>query len=183
MRVRISPAFDAPVCIRSLRRERIALVFPLVRENRRDLTLDEWSSYAADLLAGERNEPWHSGITVAEQSNRCVVGMFSYFVRPCLRAGRVLAISDLVVAAPFGREIVARKLLAETMQLADRFGVRQVEIAVAQASDWWAGLLGGCGLKLDDRRRMIWRGAPSSEAAIAQPDMDSGTNPCLSTGR
>ena len=130
--------------------------FPLVRETSRSLRAADWKGYAEGFLGGNADERWPAAILVAEQANGCIVGLFSYHIRPCLRAGRVMAVGNLIAVAPFGREIIADRLLDSIAELAHRYAVRETEISLAQSSAWWAGLFHKRGYALDDRRHLVW---------------------------
>jgi hypothetical protein len=152
--------------VKPLPDKRFMQAFPLVRESGRCLSADAWKTYAGAFLGQGADEQWPSGIMVAEQPDQCIVGLFSYFVRPCLRAGRVMVIADLAAVAPFGREIVADRLLEAIAALAHRYGTKETEIAIAHAAAWWGALFAKRGFVLDDRRHMVWMSAslPPSQA-------------------
>jgi hypothetical protein len=155
--VHLSLADGVPVHVRRLRRDQLAQAFPLLREAGRCETVEAWVDYASGFI-NENSEPsWPAGIMVAEQASRCIVGLYSYVVRPCLRHGRVLSIAELTVMTPFGREVVAGRLLDSVADLARGQGVAESEIGLANAASWWAPLLGGRGFALDDRRQLVWR--------------------------
>lgn len=156
---------DFPV--RALPDERIMQAFPLVRESVRCLSAAAWQAYAEAFLIRPADARWPSGLMVAEQPDRCIVGLFSYFVRPCLRSGRVMVVADLAAVAPFGREIVADRLLDAIAALARRHDTKEIEIAVAHAAAWWGTVFAKRGYVLDDRRRMVWMRA----AAGSSPDV------------
>lgn len=154
---------DFPV--KALPDERIMQAFPLVRESARRLSADAWKSYAGAFLGPvASDEQWPAGIMVAEQPDRCIVGLFSFFVRPCLRAGRVMVVADLAAVAPFGREIVADRLLEAIVDLARQHGTKETEITVAHAPAWWGAVFAKRGYVLDDRRRLIWVSAAPTGA-------------------
>lgn len=153
----ISLADQIPVSIRRLSENQIAQAFPLLREAGRCDSLANWTDYALAFIGDIPGSAWPSGITVAEQSNRCFVGLYSYVVRPCLRFGRVLSIGDFTVMAPFGKEVVAERLLDSVTQLARAQRANELEIGLASASGWLAALLGKRGYALDDRRQIVWR--------------------------
>jgi hypothetical protein len=138
--------------------------FPLVREVSRSLSTADWKDYAEGFLGCNSDEHWPAGIVVAEQPNRCIVGLFSYHVRPCLRAGRVMAVGDLTAVAPFGREIVADQLLDGIAELARRYSAREMEVSLAQSSAWWANLFRKRGYILDDRRQLVWQSGMTTTA-------------------
>lgn len=148
---------ENPVRVRRLSREQIAQAFPLVREAGRCDSLDAWTDYASEYLAGSTDSAWPSGIMVVEQSNRCIVGLFAFVVRPCLRFGRVLSVSDLTVMAPFGRDEIAVRLLGAITDLARQHRVRDTEIELGKGAAWCAAMLGRQGYGLDDRRQIVWR--------------------------
>jgi hypothetical protein len=148
---------ENPVCIRRLDRDQIAQAFPLIREAGRCDSLDAWTDYASEYLAGSADNAWPSGIVVAEQSNRCIVGLFTFLVRPCLRFGRVLSVSELTIMAPFGRDEIALRLLGAVNDLARQYRVRETEIELGKGAAWCAALLGRQGYGLDDRRQIVWR--------------------------
>jgi hypothetical protein len=148
---------ENPVCIRRLGRDQIPLAFPLVREAGRCDSLEAWKDYAAEYLAGNSDTAWPSGIVVAEQSNRCIVGLFSFVVRPCLRYGRVLTVTELTVMAPFGREEIAARLLGAIADIARQYRVRETEVEPGKGAAWCAAMLGRQGYSLDDRRQIVWR--------------------------
>jgi hypothetical protein len=156
---------ETPVCVRRLTIDQIPLAFPLVREGGRCDSLDSWRHYASEYVAGTGDKAWPSGIVVAEQSNRCIVGLFAFVVRPCLRFGRVLAVSELTVMAPFGRDEIASRLLGAIAELAARYGVRESEIELGRGAAWCAAMLGKQGYSLDDRRQIVWRRSGSVDAA------------------
>lgn len=145
------------VAVRPLSSDRVMLAFPLVREASRGLAAAEWKDYADGFLGGTADERWPAGIVVAEQPNRCIVGLFSYHIRPCLRAGRVMVVGNLTAVAPFGREIVADQLLDRIAELAGRYNARETEVSMAQSSAWWANLFRKRGYVLDDRRQLVWQ--------------------------
>lgn len=153
----ISLVDQIPVTIRRLSEKQVAQAFPLLRESGRCDSLASWKDYALAFIADTPDSAWPSGITVAEQSNRCLVGLYSYVVRPCLRSGRVLSVGDLTVMTPFGKEVVAERLLDSVTQLARTQRVNQLEIGLASATGWLAALLGKRGYSLDDRRQIVWR--------------------------
>jgi hypothetical protein len=163
--VHIPLAPKPDVTVRRLSADRIMQAFPLVRESSRCVSSSEWKDYAATFLDGSGDERWPAGIMVAEQPNGCIVGLFSYFVRPCLRAGRVLAVADLAAVAPFGREVVADRLLGSIGQLARRHEVAASEVVPAPSSAWWAGVFRKHGFVLDDRRRLVWQTSDSEALA------------------
>lgn len=156
---------DHPICVRRLSKDEIPLAFPLLREAGRCDSLQSWKDYAAVYVAGSADGAWPSGIIVAEQASRCIVGLFSFVVRPCLRLGRVLAAGDLTIMAPFGREEIAAHLLASIGDIARRYGVRETEIELAKGAAWCAALLGRQGYCLDDRRQIVWRRTMDGAAA------------------
>jgi hypothetical protein len=153
--------------VKALSGERIMQAFPLVREGTRCVSADAWKAYAGAFLGQGSDEQWPAGIMVAEQPNQCIVGLFSYFVRPCLRTGRVMVVADLAAVAPFGREIVADRLLDAIAALARQHCAKETEIALAHASAWWGTVFAKRGYVLDDRRRMIWLSAPLAASAQA----------------
>lgn len=157
---------DGPVefPVRPLPDDRIMQAFPLVRESARFLSADAWQAYAGTFLGQADDEQWPSGIMVAEQPDRCIVGLFSYFIRPCLRAGRVLVVADLAALAPFGRDIVADRLLEAIAALARRHRAKETEIAVTPVAAWWGAFFARRGYVLDDRRQMVWMTAASPTA-------------------
>jgi hypothetical protein len=161
----LSLAEEVPVSIRRLTRGQVAQAFPLLREAGRCESFQAWIDYAAQFIDGNQERSWPSGIMIAEQANRCIVGLYSYVVRPCLRLGRVLTVGELTVMTPFGRDVVAERLLASVAELARIQGVTGSEIGVASASGWWATLLRSRGFALDDRRQLIWRRASQREPA------------------
>ncbi len=176
--IHVSLADQPPVSIHRLAENQIAQAFPLLREAGRCGSLASWSDYALAFIRENPDSAWPSGITVAEQSNRCFVGLYSYVVRPCLRFGRVLSIGDLTVMAPFGKEMVAERLLDSVAQLAKMQHVRELEIGLASASGWLAALLGKRGYALDDRRQIVWRRAAVSglgNAAAASTPLSPGS--------
>ena len=148
---------ENPVCVRRLTLDQIPLAFPLVREAGRCGSLEVWTGYAADYLAGSNDRAWPSGIVVAEQSNRCIIGLFCFVVRPCLRFGRVLAISELTVMVPFGRDEVAAGLLDAAADIARQYRVRETEIEPGKGAAWCGVMLRKHGYHLDDRRQIVWR--------------------------
>jgi hypothetical protein len=154
---------DFPV--KPLSEQRISQAYPLVREGSRCLSCDDWQAYASTFLKPGNDERWPAGIMVAEQPNQCIVGLFSYYVRPCLRSGRVLVIADLAAVTPFGRDIVADRLIDSIASLAGRHGAKDIEIAMAHASGWWATLFARRGYALDDRRQLVWHHSSSVAAA------------------
>jgi hypothetical protein len=147
---------EVPVCVRRLRKEQIALAFPLVREAGRCDSLEAWKDYAAAYVAGD-DRAWPTGIVVAEQSNRCIVGLFSFVVRPCLRFGRVLSVRELTIMAPFGRDEIALRLLTAVGDIASQYHVRETEIEPGKGAAWCGLMLGKHGYHLDDRRQIVWR--------------------------
>jgi hypothetical protein len=165
----VSLADEHPVTIRRLGRNQIAQAFPLLREAGRCDSLASWEDYALAFMDDNRDAAWPSGVIAAEQFNRCIVGLYSYVVRPCLRAGRVLNIGDLTVMSPFGRDLVAERLLDSIAELASTYRVREFEIGLASASGWWAALLGKRGYTLDDRRQIVWRRGAAPAMAHATP--------------
>lgn len=169
----VSLADEVPVSIRRLKRNEVAQAFPLLREAGRCDSLASWDDYAAAFIAESQDTAWPSGIIAAEQFNRCIVGLYSYVVRPCLRAGRVLTVADLTVMSPFGRDVVAERLLESIAGLAATHCVRELEIGLASASGWWAALLAKRGYALDDRRQIVWRrgaaAGPSGATAVPAP--------------
>jgi hypothetical protein len=164
---------ETPVCVRRLTMDRIPVAFPLVREGGRCDSLDSWQNYASEYVAGTGDRAWPSGIVIAEQSNRCILGLFAFVVRPCLRSGRVLAVSELTVMAPFGRDEIASRLVGAIADIAAQYGVRESEIELGRGVAWCAAVLGKQGYSLDDRRQIVWRrsarvaSAPSSVLAPA----------------
>jgi hypothetical protein len=163
---------DHPVCVRRLGKDEIPLAFPLLREAGRCDSLQGWKDYAAEYLAGSAEGAWPSGIIVAEQASGCIVGLFSFVVRPCLRFGRVLAAGDLTIMAPFGREEIATHLLASIGDIARRYGIREIEIELAKGAAWCAALLGRQGYCLDDRRQIVWRRrSDGAAAALRKADL------------
>jgi hypothetical protein len=148
---------ENPVCVRRLSRDQVAQAFPLVREAGRCDSLDAWTDYASEYLAGSTDIAWPSGIMVVEQSNRCIVGLFVFVVRPCLRFGRVLSVSELIVMAPFGRDEIAVRLLGAITDLTRQHRVREIEIELGKGAAWCAAMLGRQGYGLDDRRQIVWR--------------------------
>jgi hypothetical protein len=163
----LSLADEVPVPIRRLTRGQLAQAFPLLREAGRCESLQVWIDYAAEFINENQEQSWPTGIMVAEQANRCIVGLYSYVIRPCLRLGRVLSVGELTVMTPFGREVVAQRLLDSVTELARSQGVTEVEIGLASASGWWASLLASRGFALDDRRQLVWRRASLRPAAAA----------------
>lgn len=159
---------EHPVCVRRLGRDEIPLAFPLVREAGRSDSLDGWKEYAAGYLAGEADGAWPSGIIVAEQASRCIVGLFSFVVRPCLRVGRVLSAGDLTIMAPFGLDEIASRLLRSIDDLARRYRARETEIACAKNAARCAALLNKQGYSLDDRRQIVWRRCTDDAMAITR---------------
>lgn len=154
--------------------------FPLVREGTRCVSADAWKAYAGAFLGQGSDEQWPAGIMVAEQPNQCIVGLFSYFVRPCLRAGRVMVVADLAAVAPFGWEIVADRLLDAIAGLAREHGAKETEIVPAHATAWWATAFAKRRYVLDDRRRMVWRSV--SLPALAEASVPSvGIGPRVSS--
>jgi hypothetical protein len=170
---------EHPVCVRRLGKDQIPQAFPLVREAGRCDSLESWQDYATEYLSGTEDGAWPSGIVVAEQSNRCIVGLFAFVVHPCLRSGRVLSVSELTVMVPFGREEIAARLLGAVADIAARHRVRASEIELGRGAAWCAAMLGKQGYTLDDRRQIVWRrvdglvaGAPRADSGggfVAQP--------------
>lgn len=148
---------ENPVCVRRLSPAQIPQAFPLVREAGRCDSLDAWTDYASEYLAGSGDGAWPSGIVVAEQSNRCIVGLYAFVVRPCLRFGRVLSVTELTVMAPFGRDEIAVRLLGSIGDLARQYRVRETEVELGKGAAWCAAMLGKQGYCLDDRRQIVWR--------------------------
>jgi hypothetical protein len=153
----LSVVDENPVCVRRLGKDQIPLAFPLVREAGRCTSLEGWKDYAAEYLAGGADRAWPSGIVVAEQANRCIVGLFSFVVRPCLRVGRVLSVGELTVMAPFGRDEVASRLLGSIADIARQYRISETEIELGRGAAWCAAMLGKQGYNLDDRRQIVWR--------------------------
>jgi hypothetical protein len=163
---------DGPgeIPVKALSDERIMLALPLVRENIRFLSADAWQAYAGTFLGGQAaDEQWPSGIMVAEQPGGCIVGLFSYFVRPCLRAGRVMVVADLAALAPFGRDIVADRLLEAIAALARRHRTRETEIAVTPAAAWWGAFLAKRGYAFEDRRQVVWMNSAAQPTEPSSP--------------
>src|SRR5689334_2847079 len=78
----LSLADDVPVCIRRLSRDQMARAFPLLRETGRCDSPEAWLDYASEFIGENQEKSWPSGIVVAEQASRCIVGLFSFLVRP-----------------------------------------------------------------------------------------------------
>lgn len=163
---------ENPVCVRRLRLDQIPLAFPLVREAGRCDSLEVWKGYATEYLAGGDDRAWPSGIIVAEQSNRCIVGLFAFVVRPCLRYGRVLAVSELTVMAPFGREEIAVRLLAAVADIARQYQVHETEIEPGKGAAWCGVMLRKHGYHLDDRRQIVWRRNVEDAGLQTMPTLD-----------
>jgi hypothetical protein len=158
---------ENPVCVRRLSLEQIPLAFPLIREAGRCDSLEAWKDYASEYIAGRDDQAWPSGIVTAEQANRCIVGLFSFVVRPCLRSGRVLSVSALTVMAPFGREEIASRLLGAIADLARQYRVRETEVEPGKGAAWCATMLGKQGYSLDDRRQIVW--CRSANGVVSTP--------------
>jgi hypothetical protein len=154
--------------VRRLGKDEIPLAFPLVREAGRCVSLESWRGYAADYLAGSAEGAWPSGIIVAEQASRCIVGLFSFVVRPCLRLGRVFSAGDLTIMAPFGLDEIAGHLLRSIDDLARRYRTRETEIVFAKSAARCAALLNKQGYSLDDRRQIVWRRCADDATAITR---------------
>lgn len=157
MRGYLSLIDENSVCVRRLRPDQIRLAFPLVREAGRCDSLEVWKGYAAEFLAGAADRARPSGIIAAEQANRCIVGLFSFVVRPCLRFGRVLSVSELTVMAPFGRDAIAVRLLDAAAEIARQYRVHVTEIEPGNGAAWCGLTLHKHGYHLDDRRQIVWR--------------------------
>jgi hypothetical protein len=163
----LSLADEIPILIRRLRREELAQAFPLLREAGRCETVQAWIEYASGFTNENPEPSWPAGIMAAEQASRCIVGLYSYVVRPSLRHGRVLSVAELTVMTPFGRDVVAGRLLGSVAGLARSQGVAESEICLANAAAWWAPLLGARGFALDDRRQLVWRRTSQVESVGA----------------
>lgn len=165
--------------VKRLSEERIMQAFPVVREGDRCVSPDDWQAYAREFLGQTTDKQWPAGIMVAEQPNRCIVGLFSYFIRPCLRSGRVLVSADLAAVTPFGRDIVAARLVDAIAALARQHRAKEIEIVMTHASAWWGTIFAKRGYTLDDRRRLVWQSA--AFASGANQKEDAGASPSNST--
>jgi hypothetical protein len=72
----LSLADEVPVSIRRLARGQLAQAFPLLREAGRCESFQVWIDYASDFVSENQEKSWPTGIMVAEQANRCIVGLF-----------------------------------------------------------------------------------------------------------
>jgi hypothetical protein len=166
---RLSLVEEVPVCIRRLKQGQLAQAFPLLREAGRCESSQAWIDYASEFVREDEDKSWPIGIMVAEQASRCIVGLFSFLVRPCLRFGRVLSVGDLTVMAPFGREEITVRLLDSVAEIGRRYQVRETEIELGKAAAWCVAILGKQGYNLDDRRQIVWRRGGNGARGKANP--------------
>ncbi|SLN57971.1 hypothetical protein [Oceanibacterium hippocampi] len=123
---------------------RVDLAYPLVREGRSDLTLEEWRGLALPLAAPDDcrtlpDAPEREGI-VAVERHGYLRGLAVYSVSPDLRRGRIMMVPDLVVAGSLEAPAVLECLIFGLRDMARRRACEAISITL-ESGFVWAGVI------------------------------------------
>lgn len=105
--------------VRKLRTDQISQVFPLAELLSDNLTEEQWSEYAADLLATAGDEG-HCGFITVQNERGTVYGLSAYRLRHDLRHGRILEIENFAALDLRGGKSATRELLKALEELAEQ---------------------------------------------------------------
>lgn len=131
--------------LRHLDSDRVFLAYPLVRSAMPDVTLDNWSAFAAAFVDRSNALP-HGKILTVENESGVIIGLASYRHLPDLRHGWILLVDHLFAFELLDRRHVAELIVDALEAEADRLGCRAIHLALAvvdgkQRPAWLVALL------------------------------------------
>lgn len=116
---------------------KIDQAFPLVRELREGLTLEDWRDYAQSYLGPARVEQGHRGIIAAEYRD-CIRGLLRYDVLTDIADLTLLAVRDVIVMGMPAGLPAARSLLQHLFSIAGAHQCGAIRIDLTQSMAWLA---------------------------------------------
>jgi hypothetical protein len=135
-----------PAHVAELRPEQIDQAFPLAREFRQGLSIEDWRRYAASVITPPLSASALTGIMAAFSENPAYLrGFWAYHIQSDLRAGRQLVIDFVAVPETIGGLEVARRLLRASTWLADAQGCTRVLLHLQERARWLSTPLGEAG--------------------------------------
>lgn len=120
---------DSAYDVRPLNLDQVPQAYPVVSILDPDLSPDQWSSYAIDLLTWPNGTGQRNILTVQNEQNH-IFGLSIHWVKPDLRQGRILEIENFAVVDVIGNRAPARILLAALEEIAREQGCSCVSISL-----------------------------------------------------
>ncbi|MDH3738866.1 MAG: hypothetical protein OER92_06705 [Alphaproteobacteria bacterium] len=116
---------------------KIDQAFPLVRELKDNLTLDDWRDYAAGYLGPATIKRGHRGIIAAEHRD-CIRGLLCYDVLTDLVDLTTLAVRDVIVLGVPAGQPAARSLLQQLFAIAGAHRCGAIRVDLSEPMRWLA---------------------------------------------
>lgn len=117
--------------------EKVDQAYPLVRELRENLTLEDWREYAASYLGPATMDQRHRGILVAEYRGT-IRGLLCYDVLTDLVDSATLAVHDVIVLGVPAGQPAARSLLQHLFAVAGAHQCGVIRVDLSATMKWLA---------------------------------------------
>lgn len=111
--------------------------YPLVRELKENITLEEWRDYAKAYLGPATIDKGHRGIIGAEYRD-CIRGLLCYDVLTDLVGQKTLSVRDVIVLGLPAGQPVARSLLQHLFAIAGAHQCSAIRIDLSDSMKWLA---------------------------------------------
>lgn len=114
---------------------KIDQAYPLIRELREDLTLDDWREYSRSYFAPRPVDKGQRGILVAEDRH-CIRGLLSYDTLADVANRKTLNIRDVMVPQLPAGQSAALSLLQELFEIAEARRCDSIRINLTKGMEW-----------------------------------------------
>lgn len=127
---------ELPECsVEPLSEARIVAAFPLVSAALPDVSLDQWTQYAREMIAGaDRGGPDLGRLMVVRDRKGFIHAVYQYQLRPSLADGPIMAIDLLIAAKLVSEDSMARLVLGVVEREARALGCDAVLLELPEST-------------------------------------------------
>ena len=132
--------------------DQIAQAYALIQAAESSISLKQWRDFVGSVTCPAKKAASNRGIMTLRDEEGYIFGLFTYFVRPDLRHGRVLVVDNFLAMTLLDRRGLAEALLSSMARIGEEHGCQAINMNIAQKHTWITDYLTATGHAVEKLR-------------------------------
>ncbi len=130
----------------------IAQAYALIQVAESSISLKQWRDFVDSVTCPAKKAAPNRGIMTLRDEEGYIFGLFTYFVRPDLRHGRVLVVDNFLAMTLLDRKGLAEALLSSIARIGEEHGCHAINMDIARKHTWISDYLTNTGHEVEKLR-------------------------------